>query len=505
MKIRYISTAFFSLLLSACATVPFDYPREEDYAIAADTPTAMKASVDNWLAGHPGPSGFYPLVDGMSALGARIRLIESAEKSIDAQYFLMKADTAGHVIAGALLRAADRGVKVRFLLDDVFTTVKDVGLEVLNAHPNIEVRLFNPVSRRGIGFLNFIGDFRRANRRMHNKSFTVDNQVTIVGGRNIADEYFELRPVGEFLDLDVLGIGPVAAEVSAVFDRFWNHERSLPLEAVTTKFSPEEIEAERQKSIREFETVSDSAYHKARSSPLILDLMEDRRQLYSAPADVITDEPDKLVNAIEREQRVLVNHLAQVINDAEEEVLVITPYLVPGDDGLAFWTSIAARGVRVVILTNSLASNNHTPVHSAYSKYRKPLIEAGVELYEVRANAAPPVGSAAPKTLTLHTKAIIVDRRHVFIGSLNLDPRSIDINSEMGLLIDSPEMGARISGGADERLGDIAYQLLLDERGRLEWHANIDGAEVIETSEPLTSGLRRFAAFLLKIVPESQL
>jgi putative cardiolipin synthase len=505
VKTRYISTLVFSLLLSACATAPFDYPREEEYAIAADTPTALKDSVDGWLAKHPGPSGFYPLVDGMSALGARIRLIERAEKSIDAQYFLMKADTAGHVFAGALLRAADRGVKVRFLLDDIFTTVEDVGLEVLNAHPNIEVRLFNPVSRRGIGFLNFIGDFRRANRRMHNKSFTVDNQVTIVGGRNIADEYFQLRQEGEFLDLDVMGMGPVAAEVSAVFDRFWNHERSLPLEAVTTKFSPEKIEAERQKSIREFETVSDSAYHEARSTPLILDLIEDRRQLYSAHADVVTDEPDKLVNAIEREHRVLVNHLAQVINDAEEEVLVITPYLVPGDDGLAYWTSIAARGVRVVILTNSLASNNHTPVHSAYSKYRKPLIEAGVELYETRANAVSPVGNEASELLTLHTKAIVVDRRHIFIGSLNLDPRSIDINSEMGLLIDSPELGAMLTDGADQRLGEIAYQLLLDERGRLEWHAVIDGAEVIETSEPLTSGLRRFMAFMLKIVPESQL
>ena len=494
-----------TLVLAGCATAPFDYPRDESYALDAAEPTALKGLVDEWRADHPGPSGFYPLIDGMSALGARIRLIEMAEKSIDAQYFLMKGDTAGQVFAGALLSAADRGVRVRFLLDDVFTTVEDEELEILNAHPNIEVRLYNPVSRRGIGIFNFLADFKRANRRMHNKSFTVDNQMTIVGGRNIADEYFELRPEGEFLDLDVIGAGPVAAEVSVVFDSFWNHERSLPLEAVASKFSPAELEAVRRDIKEEFATVGNSVYEGARSTEVVVDLMEDRRPLYSATAEVITDDPDKLVSAVDVERQYLVNRLREVVGGADREVIVFTPYLVPGDGGVAFWRSLVAQGVRVVIVTNSLASNNHTAVHSGYTKYRKPLVRAGVELYEVRADAVTPGAGHEAQSLTLHTKGLIVDRRQVFIGSLNLDPRSIDINSEMGLLIQSAEMGERLADNVDQRLGEMAYRVVLDERGRLEWHGEIDGVDVVETSEPQATGLRKFIAWLLKISPESQL
>jgi len=505
MNFRHSIALLAALLLSACATAPFDYPREESYAIDASTPTALKAGVDAWRADHPGPSGFYPLVDGMSALGARIRLIEAAERSIDAQYFLMKGDTAGWIFTGALVAAADRGVRVRFLLDDVFTTVKDEELALLNNHPNIEVRLFNPVSRRGIGALNFLGDFRRANRRMHNKSFTVDNQMTIVGGRNIADEYFELRPEGEFLDLDVIGIGPVAAQVSVVFDRFWNHEHSLPLEAVSHSFSREELESLKLKVIEAYATIADSAYHEARSMPLIQDLVEDRRPLFSAEGEVITDEPDKLVNKVDIEHQVLVKRLAEVVGSAEREVVVLTPYLVPGDAGVAFWTSLAQRGVQVTIVTNSLASNNHTAVHSGYAKYRRPLIKGGVKLYEVRADAVTPKDGGAASQVTLHTKGLVVDRKHVFIGSLNLDPRSIDINSEMGLIIESAELGEQVVARLEQRLPERAYRLLLDERGKLEWHATIDGEDVVETSEPQASGMRKFIAWLLKISPESQL
>ena len=274
---------------------------------------------------------------------------------------------------------------------------------------------------------------------------------------------------------------------------------------MSRKFSAAELETVRQQAIDEFETVSESVYDEARSTPVILDLVEDRRPLFSADAVVMTDEPDKLVNAVEAEHRVLVNQLAEVVANAEKEVIVLTPYLVPGDSGVKFWTSLAERGVRVVIVTNSLASNNHTAVHSGYARFRKPMIEGGIELYEVRADAATAVGDDSASQLTLHTKGLLVDRRHVFIGSLNLDPRSIDINSEMGLLIDSPEMGDQLAERLYQRLGERTYRLLLDERGKLEWHATIDGEDVVETSEPLASGMRKFIAFLLKIVPDSQL
>lgn len=489
------------LLATGCATAPFDYPRDTTVAIDAMEDTRLRRAVDRWADNNPGPSGFYPLIAGQDAFGARLRLMEFAEKSIDVQYFLMKGDTAGQVFAGSLLRAADRGVRIRFLLDDVFTTVEDEELELLDAHPNIELRLYNPIARRGIGLFNFIADFRRANRRMHNKSFTVDNQVTIVGGRNIADEYFELRPEGEFLDLDVIGVGPVASEVSKVFDRFWNHERSLPMEAFSSRFSADDLEHARNEIDEVTRSVGETVYSDAVGTTLVHDLFEDRQALYSAKAEVITDEPDKLTSDVSEEQMILVRRLAEVITAATNEVIVFTPYFVPGDDGVRFWKSIVDNGVRVMIITNSLASNNHTAVHSGYARYRKNIIEAGVELYETRADAVD--GNA--ESLTLHTKGMIIDRSTVFIGSLNLDPRSVEINSEMGVLIPNNTLGESLAKAAVERVPEMAYRVEMNSRGHLQWRATIDGLEVIETSEPLSSGFRKFQAFVLKIVPDSQL
>jgi putative cardiolipin synthase len=400
------------LLASGCATAPFDYPRESSVAVSAAENSGLRQEVEEW-----------------------------GEKGIDAQYFLMKGDTAGQVFAGALLRAADRGVRVRFLLDDIFSTVKDEELELLGAHPNIEIRLFNPAARRGIGFLNFIADFKRANRRMHNKSFTVDNQITIIGGRNIADEYFGLRPEGEFLDLDVMAVGPVAAEVSAVFDRFWNHERALPMEAFSSRFSEEDLATARSEVDAVTKAIGETIYRQAVGSTLIHDLMENNQPLFSAEAEVITDEPDKLTTGISSEHMILVQRLADAVLSAETEVIVFTPYFVPGDSGVAYWKSVVDKGVRVIIVTNSLASNNHTAVHSAYAGYRKAILEAGVELYEVRADAVQ--GEAG--SLTLHTKGMVFDRSMTFVGSLNLDPRSIEINSEMGMLIPNEVMAEALA------------------------------------------------------------
>lgn len=491
------------LLVSGCATAPFDYPRDNSVAVSPSEETTLRQRSLEWQETNSGPSGFYPLVSGHDAFGARLRLMEGAEKSIDIQYFLMKGDTAGLVFAGALLQAADRGVRVRFLLDDIFSTVEDEELELLDAHPNIEIRLYNPIARRGIHALNFIGDFKRANRRMHNKSFTVDNQITIVGGRNIADEYFDLRPEGQFLDLDVICIGPIAADVSAVFDRFWNHSRSVPMAAFSDRFSAADLEVARNEIDEVVRTVGKTAYREAVSSTLISDLISGHRPLYSASGEVITDEPDKLTTAIDREQMVVVRRLAEVVSASTSEVIVFTPYFVPGDAGVEFWRSIVDKGVRVVLLTNSLASNNHTSVHSGYSRYRKRIIEAGVELYEVRANAVDPESEAT--AVTLHTKAMIIDRRSMFIGSLNLDPRSIQINSEMGMLIDNEEMAESLASRALDKMLKNTYRVELDERGKLIWRATIDGVEVVETKEPLTSRMRRFSAFLLRIVPDSQL
>lgn len=507
MHVRLVTTSLILLMLAACATVDFDYPRDASVAIDANQDTTLKRRVDAWLATNPGPSGFYPLVSGTDALGARLRLIDAAEKTIDAQYFLMKTDAAGYVFSSALLAAADRGVRVRFLIDDIFTTVKDEDLAIIDGHPNIELRLYNPIARRGIGVFNYLGDFKSANRRMHNKSFTVDNQVAIVGGRNIADEYYDLNTKGEFRDFDMVALGPVAAGVSKEFDAFWNHERSLPVEAVIGKFDAQDVSKFRADIDRTFLEEAQNVYRDAVDSDLMRSFENNETPLYSADAIVLTDDPDKLVREISQENMILAQAMADIVEEATSEVIVLSPYFVPGDDGVEFWGSIAAKGVRVMIITNSLAANNHTSVHSGYAKYRKNLIRAGVELYEARASAVSEAseGAEQAQSMTMHTKAMLFDRERFFVGSLNLDPRSIEINSEMGMVVTSREMAGDLADQLLENLGDWTYRVKLNEDGRLRWHATIDGVEIVETSEPLASWVRKFNAWFLKIGPERQL
>ena len=495
-------------VLAACASVPFDYPKESSVAISDVSDTLLAREVGEWTSAHDDLAGFYPLVNGLDALGARLRLLESAERSVDIQYFLMKDDMAGHLFAAALLRAADRGVRVRFLLDDIFTTVEDRHLVYLDMHENIEVRLYNPVARGGIFYLNFLADFKRANRRMHNKSFTADNSITIVGGRNIADEYFELRGDVEFLDFDIIGIGPVAADVSSVFDSFWNHGHSVPMAAFGGKEDPADFSAWRERIDADFEHAGQSVYARAMDSKLISDLVDDVIALSPAEYDVITDDPVKLVSRISQEHQTLVNSLAAEVAGANSELIVITPYFVPLDAGLGFWRNLTAKGVRVVVVTNSLASNNHIAVHSGYARHRPNLVDAGVELYEARVDAvrAPTEDdSEGPELLTLHTKAVVIDRETLFVGSLNLDPRSIDINSEMGILVYSEALTSGLAEAFLEDLPEFAYRVDVDENGSIVWRGRVDGEEVVEHSEPQSGAWRRFKAWFLKIVPDSQL
>jgi putative cardiolipin synthase len=378
---------------------------------------------------------------------------------------------------------------------------------LLDQHTNIEVRVFNPISRRGIWSLNFLTSFKQANRRMHNKSFTVDNQASIVGGRNIADEYFQLKEDVVFEDFEVLAVGPIAEEISKSFDLYWNHSHAVPIDYFVSNKKNEELEIARAEVTEQLEQAYSAVYQRSIESHLLQDLIADRLPLIPADARLLSDSPDKLINEISDEHMQLANDLREVLLSAEEEVIIITPYYVPRNDGIQLLRNLTDRGLRVVIVTNSLASNNHVPVHSGYAKYRKDAIRAGAELYEVRANAGREFGGGDddPDSLTLHTKVFLFDRRYLFIGSLNLDPRSIEINAEMGLLIDSPEFAGGMAVAVEERLAAAAYRLVENSRGKLEWHATIDGEEIVETKEPLTGWWLRFKAWFMKIVPDSQL
>ena len=506
-RVRRITFLFLATLLAGgCAAVPLDVPKAESLAIPVTADTFIGAAAERWSKRYPDQSGFYPLLNGMDALGARLDMIEKAGKSIDLQYFLMKDDTAGLVVANALIRAADRGVRVRFLLDDVFTESPDRTLLLLSQHPNIEVRLFNPISRRGLYALNFLGHFRKANRRMHNKSFTVDNAISIVGGRNIADEYFQLKRDEVFADFDVLAFGKIAQAVSNSFDLYWNHQLAIPVEQLRDTDDSEVLALERERLAAESEETYRAIYEAALSSELLQDRIAGEQSLFVADATVIADDPDKLINPVGREFMGLAADVDKVLRQAERELIFISPYYVPGDDGVQYVRDLVDKGIRVVVVTNSLASNNHVAVHSGYSGYRKDVIKAGVELYEVRANAGSEVKDGDDVgTLTLHTKLILIDRRYLFVGSLNLDPRSLEINAEMGLLIDTAELVGAMAEGLEEVVPTVAYQVRLDDKGHLRWHGRVNGAPVTERKEPLTSAWLRFKAWFLKIAPDSQL
>lgn len=497
---------FFTIISVACTSVSLDQPKHASTVITNNSNTDLGILAANWESHNGEKSGFFPLLKGMDGLGARLELAERAELSIDLQYFMMKDDTAGMVMSDALLKAADKGVRVRFLLDDIFTTEPDSKLQMLNQHPNIEIRLFNPVSRRGIHSLNFIGHFSQANRRMHNKSFTVDNAVSIIGGRNIADEYFQLKKEASFADFDMLALGPIAHEISDSFNLYWNHALAIPIEQLSTNIDPALLTDTRAEMREHADNVYETVFRQALESEVLKELINDQEKLYAAHARVLSDDPEKLNHRISDEYMLLINELNKVLDNADDEIIFLTPYYIAGESGVQLVKNLTNRGMRIVVLTNSLASTNHVPVHSGYAGYRKEVIEAGVELYEVRANAGREMqGENSPEALTLHTKLILIDRRYLFVGSLNLDPRSFEINAEMGVLIDSEELTSYMAKGLDKKIPTIAYHVIINDKGKLEWHSIIDGENVIETHEPQTSAWLRFKAWLMKIVPVKEL
>jgi putative cardiolipin synthase len=339
---------------------------------------------------------------------------------------------------------------------------------------------------------------------MHNKSFTVDNAVSIVGGRNIADEYFQLKKTSVFADFDVLAFGPIASDILTSFDAYWNHKLAIPIEQLSSEVDAGVLEVERALVDAEVGATYAEVYEEALQSQLLQELITGQQSFFEANARVLADDPEKLENKVGIEHKKLVGELVTVLSNAEREVIFISPYFVPGKNGMELIRALAEKDIRVVVATNSLASNNHVPVHSGYTRYRKDTIRAGAELYEARADAERTGDDGADK-FTLHTKLILVDRRYLFVGSLNLDPRSIDINAEMGLLIDSEEMTGALADVLDQMIPDRAYRVDLNAKGKLEWRGLIDGATVVETSEPQAGRWLRFKAWIMKIGPESQL
>jgi len=443
-------------------------------------------------------------------------LAEAAERSLDVQYYIWHDDLTGRIFANALLRAADRGVRVRVILDDVGARAKDENLLSLDAHPNIEIRLFNPVASRSLRSLGMLADFERLNRRMHNKSFIADNQRAILGGRNIGDEYFEAQSEVAFGDLDVMTVGPDVSEVSEAFDLYWNAPASYPISALLGRSGETaNLDALRTALASFVESQRDSPYVNRAKSQL-LDLMATGSDgFYWGKADLLYDDPSKITRAPEDTEGHLVPQFADLKSQIKDDLLIVSPYFVPGGPGVAWLRGLVKRGVRVTVLTNSLAATDVGAVHAGYQHYREGLLEAGVRLYEVKPDAieserAKREGGITGSRASLHAKTFVFDRRAVFIGSLNLDPRSIQLNTEIGLVCESAPLAEELAGTLEKKIDTIAWRLerIVDASGstRIVWVET--GAEGVRqrTEEPEVSAWRRFSVWFLGLLPiESQL
>lgn len=508
VRLRSCVLVFAALaILPGCASVDFNHPKPESRALTDTSDTDLGEQIKAAIGAQPdGYSGFVPLVSGIDALAARLLLAERAERSIDAQYYLLTDGVVGNAFLYALLRAADRGVRVRILLDDMFTVGYDAGMAGLDSHSNIEIRIFNPFARRSARIWDALTSFTRINRRMHNKSFTVDNQVAVVGGRNIGDEYFGAEESERFADLDVLAIGPVVQDTSDMFDNYWMHERAAPVPAFARLSDDPAAELERLRKELEqaHEEVMTSKYAAAVKDQVLEYIETDSRAFIWAPYTLVADSPDKGIKSKAVEAGSIKTPLVESLLSAKAEIVIISPYFVPRKSGIEALSELRQRGIDVTIITNSLAANNQALVHGGYAPSRKPLLRAGVRIFEVRADAGvagSEFAAASDAKTTLHTKAFFVDRTEAFIGSFNFDPRSANINTELGIIVRSPEIAESLARLVDANLTEKTFEVFLMKEGRLRWRGMKNGEEIFFDKEPNTTWGQRFMAGFYRLLP----
>jgi putative cardiolipin synthase len=500
------AAVLLAMLAAGCATLP---PLDGRIASTARTDTAttrLGRAIAPGVAANAGLSGVHPLPSPLAAFTARAYLARSADATLDVQYYLWHADASGTLLLEALWRAAERGVRVRFLLDDMGSAGQDARLAAFDAHPNVEVRLYNPFANRSMRAVDFTTDFARVNRRMHNKSFTADNQATIVGGRNVGNEYYGAGDGVEFTDLDVIAVGPIVRDVSAAFDLYWNSASAYP--AARMLAAPPEPAALLERTFDALrEDPEARAYVDAlRESPDVQALLGARLPLEWTRATLVRDDPRKTLDTADDPALLLLASLLPAIGEPRRSFDLVSPYFVPGERGTEVLAALARRGVRVRVLTNSLAATDVGPVHAGYAKRREALLRAGVELHEFKPAAAPPAsdakkGFAGSRAGSLHAKTFAIDAARLFVGSFNFDPRSARLNTEMGVVIESPVLARRLVERLDRDLASIAWQVRLREDGGLEWIDRAGGTEVRLAHEPETTAARRAFIRALSALP----
>ena len=509
-RLSRVVTILAISILAGCSFLPEAGPQPLERALpSAGTgkPADFAATIRETFG--EGQSGFLMVANARNALLWRLALADLATTSIDIQYFIWQGDETSGLLFDRLIRAADRGVRVRLLVDDLLLAASDPLIGAISMHPNISIKLFNPGKVRGStlgGIGHFLMNFKQLNRRMHNKLFAVDNHVAIVGGRNIGNPYFGLSEKYNFMDLDLLMAGPIVAEVSQAFDEYWNVDRAYPGSALSSLVEEGESEAliagiaERLEQNRDFlESYPVYDYNWDTEWGGLMALMD------SGEAHFVQDVPVEIHGQDLR----LVDMLDYLSSPTDREIVIGSPYLIPGKDFLEGLAELTANGISVKIITGSLASNNHTAAHSHYKKYRKRILATGAELYEFRAQPsreireAADVAPVAAKFISLHTKTISADSERCFIGSLNLDPRAVEINTENGLYIESPGLCAKLTVGLEALTHpDNAWRVYLNEDNNLRWESSAGTV----SRQPARSGWQRVADFFLRLLPiESQM
>ncbi|WP_156956453.1 phospholipase D family protein [Stenoxybacter acetivorans] len=504
--------------------------------IRPNTPSMLYRAHQILLDEHQDLSGVYLLDDAREAFAARVALIDAAEHSLDVQYYIWRNDTSGQLLLSELAAAARRGVRVRLLLDDNNTVGMDNILTVMNREANVHIRLFNPFKNRRWRALGYLTDFSRLNRRMHNKSLTADNQVSIVGGRNIGDEYFDIGSGTLFVDLDILAIGKVVDTISADFDRYWNSAAAVDFSSIVSpKFDLKQAAAPIF-SRRHFNQIRAKSYAMTLSrEDFLKKLLSGSLPYQWATVHLVSDSPNKATPSRsspklprfspldfaqewkqKREQKQadqeesIFQHLAHTLRRPLEAVLLVTPYFVPTAAGVAALCHLRQLGVEISVLTNSLSATDVPAVHSGYARYRKALLQGGIALYELKnqhlIKGRRDRGVVGSSSSSLHAKTFTVDNERLFVGSLNLDPRSASLNTEMGLVIELPVLTQNVDETIKKTLPEQTYQVQLNENQQLQWLSEDSSGEmIIQYKEPQTTWRRRLWVKILSYLPIERL
>ncbi len=486
----------------------------QSHAIAPDATTALGRAIIPESKAHPGLSGFHLITTGTEGFHVRLALVRAAEKTLDLQYYGIHDDATSNLMLEALVRAAQRGVRIRLLLDNGTYGEVAKTLSILDEFKNLEIRVFNPMytAHQSIAtkMVNTITDLDSIERRMHNKAIISDNQMAVLGGRNLGDEYFEENKDVAFKDIDILAAGPIVPQISNSFDNYWNNDNTVPVDQLKSKKADAEDIAEiRKKLYDHWEKEAATTDGKILLTSTIGEqLKTDNYKLYWCKAELAADSPTKIDHSAQDTTSRPFDKLKKMTDKSDREFVIISPYFVPRDEGMEWLKGLADSGVKVRILTNSLASTDVVAVHTGYRPNREELLASGIDLYEMKpingkSSKQRLIGKQVPAHASLHAKVYVVDRKDVLIGSFNLDPRSIELNTEITIAIHSPELAKQvIAMFEDVTSPETSYQVLFapDNKG-LVWKTAEDGQEQYYTSEPAASVWRKLEENAFSLLP----